>query len=265
MEPVVTVRLYIVWGDVRGQDTWDAIAADLEDHEASLRLSSDRAWAEVLVGPTWVSGPVAYLGDAGDADTREVVVVAGDHSPEWLSARLVDHWGWRRSYVLPRLTRKPFLCDVMLLARNWANQFDGWSTLLWLESTLLPLSRVKISLAGQVHSPVEPLEVCVLEVGNAADGVPFAVVLCNDPVALERQDLLSRGWRAEPRSRVQRTTWRQLASLADDVTVRSVSLLGHAIISDVIIKPGTELSSEVMGLLPADVQDAIRYEAAHEE
>jgi hypothetical protein len=258
------VRLFVVWGDLRTADAWDAVAADLDEQAADLTLSPDGSWAEVKLGPTVVAGPVATdtTDQAEGVVTREVVVIVDDHAPEWLSTDTVAEWGWRRAYSLPVLKRRPFLCDVMLLTLNWADQFDGWSTLLWLDSTLVPMARVSLALSGKAPTGVGPLEVRVLEVGSAQDGVPFAVLFCPDSAAFDRQDPLARGWRTEPRSRAQRRTWRLLMALSDSVAVKSVPLLGHDIISEVTVKRDAVLTSEVMDLLPADVRDAIHDEAS---
>lgn len=251
----MNVRLYVVWGDVRDLDGWEAIAIDVDDHHPLLTLNVEEAWATVKVGPTTMSGPVAS--DLSTSpDLREVVVLVDDQAPDWVRSDVIEPWGWRRAYSLPALQRRPFMADVLLLSPNWADQFDGWSSLLWFDSTLRPLSRVGLHV-GQSNSDSSPLPVRVLEAGNDQMGMPFAVVYCSDRKDVDSRDLLSRGWRSEPRSRTQRQTWRDLVTLSDMVEVQTIPLLGRAIISGAVIHVDKDLSPDLIALVPEDVQEVI--------
>lgn len=250
------MQVYLVWGSPRETERRTVIRCTCAPTE--VRMSGDRRFAIVEVGPVSVSGPVLHwAGTLSVPPTpAEVVIYGGVDIPDWATGTFPADWGWSTIIDLPSPLRYPLQVDALLLARNWAGTLDGWSKPVWLDHPAWPMQRLSLRIGDWTP---EHLSVRVLDTGATIDGLPYVVFDCPDRQTLDGVGVTRHGWRKEPAVRFHHGPWNDLSVLAERMEAMVTPVLGGSVVRDVVLH--MDLDDQAIEtatlLLPHQVKDAL--------
>jgi hypothetical protein len=238
---------YVAWGNPRQGRHVVAYRKTLDASEVSL--TANGTFATVDIGPAPVAGPVIHL-DLTDPATAIVVLLADDQVPGWITEEFLADWGWAPALALPGDARARIETDVLLLSYGAADEFDGWSSSLWLAEEMLPLQRTHLPFPDLPGG----LGVHVLEAGSDMHGVNYLVVFCPQRSQAVAANLAAHGWRREPGVRVRRQDWVNLANLSMDAELLVESMSYGPLVVGAMLHNPVDLASSAVSQLPENLR-----------